>query len=164
MEHLKNLYANLSENVRLLKNFIKTLKNQQLALVNNDIIKIQESALMQASLMEKIALNQQLTERIVEKLNAFYSVNLKEDKLPSLKDKISSTWYKKINRLLDLQEIYMMEINENKKNNRILLENAIDFVQGQMKIIVDIARETPFYDKNQTGQRTTAAYLLNKKM
>jgi len=167
MEEVKSLHQHFEENVRLLKNFIKALNKQQEALVQNNLIQIQETALMQASLIEKIALNQERLTLILKQLNQKFQINLPDDKFSVLKDKISPAWYKKIDQLLDLQKVYQLEIEEHKRNNHILLENAMDFVQNQMQISVDAVRETPFYQRQKTknsSKSKNAFHLLNKKL
>ena len=167
MELVKSVLVNLEENVRLLKNFIKAIDKQQKALINNYLLEIQESALEQASLIEKIAMNQHQLSIILKKVNENFKINLPDDKFLVLKSKISPGLYKKIDNLLDLQKVYQLEIEESKKNNTILLENAMDFVQNQMKIIVDSVKETPFY-KNKHKQNhvksKNAFHILNKKL
>ena len=167
MELVKSMYLNLEENIRLLKNFIKAIEKQQKALIHNQLIEIQQSALDQASLIEQIAMNQQHLSTIIKKINAKYNVNLPVDKFFSLKEKINPGLFKKIDNLLDEQKVYEQKIEESKKNNTILLENAMDFVQKQMEIIVDTVRETPFYkNKNNNRQVKTqnAFHILNKKL
>ncbi|MCK5077441.1 MAG: flagellar export chaperone FlgN [Calditrichia bacterium] len=164
MEQIKSLYNNFNENVRLLNNFKKAIEKQQKALVNNNLTEIQETALMQADIMGEIVHNQDKLSAIIEAINSEFNVNLPDDKFSILENKISNGLYKKIDKLIDLQQKYQFEINEYKQNNQILFENAMDFVQSQMKIIVDVVKETPFYKNGNKEKKQPAVRLLNKKM
>jgi len=164
MEQIKSLYNNFNDNVRLLNNFKKAIEKQQKALINNNLIEIQETALIQADIMGEIVHNQDKLYSIIEAINSEFNVNLPDDKFSILQNKIGNGLYKKIDKLIDLQQKYQLEINEYKQNNQVLFENAMDFVQSQMKIIVDVVKETPFYKNGNSKKKQSSVRLLNKKM
>ncbi|GAB4172446.1 MAG: hypothetical protein Kow00108_07060 [Calditrichia bacterium] len=164
MESIKQFHQLLEEQVRLMRNLLKAFKNQQKALVKNDILAIQENTLLQADLIEAIARMQQDFQLVIEKINDEYQVRLPEEPVAALYDKIDSKLAKRIQQLMELKNIYSMEIDEHKRNNSVLLENAIQFVQDHMKLIVHLINQTPVYGKNQKQMRQPVNHLLNKKM
>jgi hypothetical protein len=97
-------------------------------------------------------------------MNETYHVNLPEDSFQVLRGKIEDKQFKRILQLIDLQKVYGMEIEEFQKNNQILLENALKFVQDHMQLIVQYVNQKPVYDDGKGRQLQPVNHLLNKKL
>ncbi len=164
MENIQTFINLLEEQVRLMKNLLKAFQKQQKALVRNHLKDIQESTLQQADLIEAISRFQDKIYQAVQDMNETYHVNLPEDSFQVLRGKIEDKQFKRILQLIDLQKVYGMEIEEFQKNNQILLENALKFVQDHMQLIVQYVNQKPVYDDGKGRQLQPVNHLLNKKL
>lgn len=164
MDSIILFYELLQEQVRLMKNLLKAFQSQQKALVKNDVVALQESTLQQADLIEAIARLQDKLYQQLEVINKNHGVNLPHDSFQVLRGKVDEKMYKKIFRLIDLQKVYGMEIEEHQKNNQILIENALKFVQDHMELIVSYLNQKPTYDDGRRRSMQPVNHLLNKKL
>lgn len=154
----------LEEQIRLMKNLLKAFQNQQKALIQNELTEIQKSTLQQADLIEAIARLQDKLYHVLQELNSEYQINLPQDSFQILRGKVDEKVYKRIIQLIDLQKVYGMEIEEFQKNNQILIENALKFVQDHKKLIIEYLNEKPVYDNGRARKMAPVNHLLNKKL
>lgn len=163
MEKIQQFIQLLEEQIRLMKNLIKAFEIQQKALIRNDLTQIQESTLQQADLIEAIARTQDSIHHQIEEINKEYGVSIATQSFRVLQGKIGEANYRKLLQLLDLHKVYGMEIEEYQKNNQVLLENALRFVQAHKQLLKEFMTSKPVYDFRKTRDAVNVNHIISKK-